>query len=226
MYRNNSLVRIDERRNKPSYNTFIAATPSPQSHEVRIETKRSVTAASKTSKLKPNTADPFRVRNCLLDVDLQDKEVRQTPKPVVVTNQRSDPSVRKRLKKSSTAVVTRTGGSADYQSLLPGNCTSYYSIRKYYEQEKDKLLHKHSPEQRRQRTVQWILNSVKLPQSSVVRRTTTSAIFRDFSKSKGSSDISSPEELSKLVTLPDIDKDSSLPIPNENSIMRSQSDIN
>jgi len=143
--------------------------------------------------------DPFRIRDCLIDVanDLEEKDkVQTTMLPTVDVK----PTVTTRKLLRRTAVTAPTRRSAD-ESLIPGNCTSFYSIRRYYEEEKDQLLVTWSPEERRKRTVSWILNNLKLPRFSIMRQKTTSAIFREFNRFKRQS---IAEETIIKQTLPDI----------------------
>ncbi|XP_067935681.1 uncharacterized protein [Watersipora subatra] len=185
VYRENSLVCIDERRSRPDY--------SCQEPPIEPCKTSNTTKKNNIAKLLPSTtnSDPFRVRNCLLDVDFKHKETMHRVAPTVTV-----PAVAIRKKsrtRASTAGTNLSRGSKEYQSLLPGNCTSYYSIRKFYEDEKKKLLCKWSPEERRRKTVQWILRNNAIPQFSSLRRATTSAIFRDFGKAHGDVDLSTQQ---------------------------------
>lgn len=199
---------MDERRSKPSYTDIVANSESPQ-----IAIPKIAAVVPKRSKGKSTSArlqrDPFHVKNCLLDVGHEIEESDRTaapPKPLLAADQDKKVSVRKRLKRSSTSGSNSRMASKDYQSLLPGNCTSYYSIRKYYEQEKDKLLHRWSPEEQRKQTVRWILDNLKLPPYSTMRHTTTSAIFRDFSKTRSISEPHGQQPDSSQTALPVIQK--------------------
>ena len=189
VYKDNSLVRIDEKRSKPTYSNLNVTNSKQKQHYVSIPDTRKILPVPNRN---TGSHDPFRVKNCLIDVELEHAE-HQHSKPL--TNAEQSGTVRKRLKRSRTATGTRIA-SKEYQTLLPGKRTSYYSIRKYYEQEKDKLLHHWSPEERRKRTVKMILSNNTVPQFSVIRKTTTSAIFRDFKKYKTDSSEASSEHSS------------------------------
>ena len=212
VYRDNSLVMIDARRKPVSYEEVMmnkdqkpkSAQPPPPSSLTRLTPIPHKKPRSKTAKAAVNR-DPFHLKNCLQDVEMERKlgqdNIKQATKPPPLANEAAKMSTRKRLKRSNTAIPKSNHNQ--YQSLLPGNCTSYYSIRKYYEQEKDKLLVKWSPQERRKRTVRWILDNINIPQFSVMRQTTTSAIFREF-KHYRESPTKSRNTATKHVTLPSI----------------------
>lgn len=112
---------------------------------------------------KITKSDPFRLENCWMDVE-QDLQTDLTlpassapaapslPKLEVTSPLVNVNPTRRRIKSSKPM------NSSQYESVLPGNCTNYYSIRRFYEIEKEKLLKQWSPEQRRKRTVKWILS--------------------------------------------------------------------
>lgn len=198
---------IDSRRRIPSYNDIllnqerINQEKRQQGSQLQHATARLASSMSKKrAKTAGSTArdDPFHLRNCLIDVELEKLTEGNKPPPPIAEDLPKI-SMRKRLKRSKTAKTV----NSEYESLLPGNCTSYYSIRKYYEQEKDKLLYKWSPQERRKRTVRWILDNITVPQFSVMRQTRTSAIFREF-RTYRESPVKTTRNSDRHVTLPAI----------------------
>lgn len=201
---------IDTRRKPVSYDEIMMASKE-QNPKTNLQppTPSLVRSTPTPNKKRSKTAkaairnDPFHLKNCLQDVELERKS-HDSNKQVSLPPTAGDStkiSTRKRLKRSSTAIPKSS--HSQYQSLLPGNCTSYYSIRKYYEQEKDKLLVKWSPQERRKKTVRWILDNITIPQFGVMRQTTTSAIFREF-KHYRESPSKTKQTGAKPVTLPSI----------------------
>jgi len=197
VYKDHSLVSTDKRRNKPSYTNImnteqLSQTPTKMLAPVRKSRLKSWSA-------KERQSDPFHVKNCLQDVE-NDRDIFRELKqplslplaPIDMTKTTVKPRVK--VKRTHTAMNARTA-SKEYQSLLPGNCTSYYSIRKFYEEEKDKLIHKWSPEERRKQTVKWILKNLKFPEYDQIRRKTTSALFREFNKPKMTGKITISDDL-------------------------------
>ena len=71
--------------------------------------------------------------------------------------------------------------SPDYKAMFPGNCKTYYAMKKFVHKEAEKMINQSdSPmyEKRRER-LRKLINKAALPQF-IRRDRTTSAIFRDF----------------------------------------------
>lgn len=164
VYRENSLSNIYRKwSSKPSTIPHTGADSNRQNTSCDTEDNNSnnfiVSAETQRRPTKSavvNFRDPFHVKSCMLDVELNDSRGVSFPKLDSVDS-KSTPTTRKKLRRVKTAPIRKVG----QESLLPGNCTSYYSIRRYYEQEKDKVLNKWSPQEQRKRTVRYILDDMK-----------------------------------------------------------------
>lgn len=194
VYKNNSLKVKDElrSRNPLSHQKFFNimtsdmtlpyTKPRDESHKRANAHMRAVASTKKfgsRSRSRARSSDPFRVRSCLVDVEMDSEETDVKPQAMSEADRVGTMlSINRRLKRSKTAPVSRR----NRDSLLPGNCTSYYSARKYYEQEKDKLLKWYSPEEKRKRTIQWLLESSKTSPESLTHRTVNSAVKRQQSE--------------------------------------------
>jgi len=121
VYKQYSMKLMEERRIK-----------LPQIDEKRKSDENNPTLPTKQQKhchTQDSSRDPFRVRQCIEDIDYYPKESNKV-KPI----KRSLPPL-KTNKKCSVQQLPPT-----HQSLLPGNCTSCFSVRQFYQKEKDKIL--------------------------------------------------------------------------------------
>lgn len=155
VYKENDLSTMYSRRGERSTQSYDRAFTKDETNS-----NDSTSAISRKSSRPKSAYDPFRVQSCLQDVELDQESKHNGSKSVTFpqidsNTTRPQPTARKRLRRVRTAPVKRSGKD----SLLPGNCTSYYSIRRYYEQEKEKLLIRLSPEEKRRRTVKRMLEN-------------------------------------------------------------------